>query len=127
MDDREKRLLELRQAAEALLIEKSWSDQAFRERLLRDPKLTLTQELGIEFPPGAEIEVLEETTMKKYLVLPEPATGDLSDEELESVAGGIRAADGTTSSVYPGIRRDPVGLREQILGAGSLYFFGIRR
>ena len=75
MDAREKTLLDLRQAAEAHVIERSWTDQGFRERLLRDPKAALAQELGIEFPPGAEIEVLAETSTKKYLVLPEPADG----------------------------------------------------
>ena len=117
MDEREKKLLELRQAAEAHLIERSWTDHAFRDRLLRDPKLTLSQELGIEFPPGAELEVLEETTTKKYLVLPERATGDLSDEELEHVAGGIIIVGG----------RDQFALRQRILEVGSFYNFGLWR
>ena len=123
MDEKEKTLLELRHAVEAHLIERSWTDQAFRDRLLRDPKLTLSQELGIEFPAGAELEVLAETATKKYLVLPEPATGDLSDEELESVAGGIRDIGASSSR----IRRDSLELRQQLVDVGSLYNFVIRR
>jgi nitrile hydratase alpha subunit len=121
MDEREKKLLGARQAAEAHLIERSWTDREFRERLLRDPKATLSKELGIEFPDDAEIEVLEETTTKKYLVLPEPAAGDLSDEELERVAGGIRALNSLR------IRRDSLELRDVLeSGALSIYFFGRR-
>jgi hypothetical protein len=125
MDERERKLLELRQAAEGHLIERAWSDPPFRARLLRDPKLTLSQELGIEFPEGSELEVLEETNTKKYLVLPEPLTADLSDEALENVTGGLHTPDlvsGVSTPTLP--KREPVSLRQQVLEVESLYNFG---
>lgn len=51
------------------------------------------QELGIQLPPGIEVRAVEETPDTVYLVIPPPLqaagqSGELSDSELESVAGG---------------------------------------
>lgn len=79
---------------------KAWRDSAFKEELLKDPKGTLErqlQELHAEakLPEDLEVEVLEESTKKIYLVVPqhpeELTDRDISDEELEAVAGGTIA------------------------------------
>ena len=74
------------------LIERSLEDEAFRRRLLADPKTAVEQELGTQLPPGIEVRAVEETPDTVYLVLPpaqaEGHSGGLSDSELESVAGG---------------------------------------
>lgn len=75
------------------LIRRSADDEELRQRLLADPKGTAEEELGAELPEGIEIRVVEESADTIYLVLPpKPATsekgGELSDRELESVAGG---------------------------------------
>ena len=77
------------------LIERSIDDEELRRRLLADPKATVEQELGARLPEGIEIRAVEETPEVVYLVLP-PSTratqqavgGELSDRELEAVAGG---------------------------------------
>ena len=79
---------------ERRLIEKSVEDEAFRRRLIEDPKAAVEQELGTRLPEGVRVQAVEETQDTIYLVLPSstPIAGaegaELSDRELESVAGG---------------------------------------
>jgi hypothetical protein len=59
-------------------------------------------ELGTRLPDGVEVRALEETAESIYLVLPPGRSGDvhadeLSDRELETVAGGWNP--GETSTV----------------------------
>jgi hypothetical protein len=67
-------------------------DEEFRQRLLEDPKGTLEQELGGRLAESVEVRVVEETKDTIYLVLPSASRvgqgGEISDEALESVAGG---------------------------------------
>jgi len=79
---------------ERKLIQRSMEDEDFRQRLLDDPKGTLEQELGTRLPDDVEVRVVEESADAIYLVLPSSASplggqgGELSDQELEAVAGG---------------------------------------
>ncbi len=93
MEEQGKKLLARRQEIEIKLIERAWKDEAFREALIRDPKGTLAREFSAEFPDQVEIEVVTETDRKKYLVIPQPVSGELSGEELGQVAGGIMAGE----------------------------------
>jgi hypothetical protein len=72
------------------LIERAWKDEDFYRALIANPKQTITEEYGTPFPEDFELEVLEETGNKAYLVLPvnPMAIFELSEEELEVVAGG---------------------------------------
>ena len=75
------------------LIEKSAQDEGLRRRLLEEPKGTVEEELGASLPEGVEIRIVEETPETVYPVLPPKASasresGELSDRELEAVAGG---------------------------------------
>ena len=80
---------------ETLLISKAMADEAFKIELISNPKAVIAREIGQELPQSVEIEVLEPTSKKLYLVLPlkveseEIPTEELSDKELESVAGGL--------------------------------------
>ena len=78
---------------ERRLIERSLKEESFRQRLLADPKGAIEQELGAPVPEGLEVRVVEETQDTIYLVLPSASRGgeggELSDEALESVAGGL--------------------------------------
>ena len=83
-----------RQEIERRLIEKSMEDEDFRRGLLENPKGTLEQELGTRLPEEVRVVTVEETADTIYLVLPSTPMegaegGELSDQELESVAGGI--------------------------------------
>ena len=75
------------------LVQRSVEDEELRQRLLADPKGTVEQELGAELPEEVEIRCMEETPDIVYLVLPPRSQdsaggGELSDSELETVAGG---------------------------------------
>jgi nitrile hydratase alpha subunit len=82
-----------RRDIELRLIEKSFRDEAFRQQLLREPKSAVEQELGTQLPEGIQVRVVQETAETLYLVLPTASSpvsqrGELSDEDLEAVAGG---------------------------------------
>jgi hypothetical protein len=97
------------------LIERSLEDDAFRQRLLEDPKAAIEQELGTPLPAEVQIRAVEETPDTIYLVLP-PATsptgrgGEISDQELESVAGGGQSIGGDLSPCIVACRyEDEIG------------------
>ncbi len=69
------------------LIAKAWTDEEFKARLKADPKAAM-KEAAIDVPEGVEIEVVESTQEKAYLVIPPKPVGELSDEDLDKVAGG---------------------------------------
>ena len=96
-----------RQEMERRLIEKSLQDEAFRQRLIEDPKGAVEQELGTRLPEGVRVVSVEETAETIYLVLPSTSTagaegGELSDQQLESVAGGWGSTiSDSTCTCYP--------------------------
>ncbi len=67
-------------------------DAAFRKRLVADPQGTLQKEFGLELPAGVKLHVHEEAEGVRHLVLPKvPAKQvELSDDQLEAAAGGLR-------------------------------------
>ena len=52
------------------IIEKAWSDPAFKKQLLADPKGAIQESFNITVPSDIEVTVLEETPNQFYLVLP---------------------------------------------------------
>ena len=86
-----------RQQFEARIISKAWKDEAFRKRLLADPKAVMAEELAslhekANLPDNVKVTVMEETADQIYLVLPmNPADfhpDELTEEDLLAVAGG---------------------------------------
>lgn len=57
-------------AAQNQLIQKAWEDQAFRERLLEDPKAAIRELLGIVIPDHIQLKTVQETPDQLYLVIP---------------------------------------------------------
>ena len=83
-----------RQEMERRIVQRSIEDEAFRQRLIEDPKGALEQELGARLPEEVRVVTVEETQDTIYLVLPStPMAGaegvELSDQQLEEVAGGV--------------------------------------
>ncbi len=68
------------------LMEKATADEAFRARLLSDPKGAIEEELGLAVPASLSIEVHEESAGTAHLVL--PPSSKLSEGDLRAVAGG---------------------------------------
>lgn len=67
---------------------KAAQDQDFRDQLLKDPKATLQAHLGIQFPEGFHVKVVENTPDELTLVIPPKLSDELPDEDLEGIAGG---------------------------------------
>ena len=70
------------------LVAKAWSDEAFKQRLMADPAAVLRAE-GVTVPPGTDVRLVENTDKVVHLTLPAKPAGDLSDEQLGQVAGGM--------------------------------------
>jgi Nitrile hydratase, alpha chain len=98
-----------RAEVERRLIQRSLQDEAFRQRMLADPRAVIEQELGSRLPESVEVRVVEETADTIYLVLPSASPlgqgGELSDQELEAVAGGAEVT-GSTCDVNDPICTD---------------------
>jgi len=79
-------------ALQARLIERAWKSNDFRQSLIKNPKHTIEREFNIRLPDNIILEVLEETSDKLYIVLPNNDSADssenlLTEEELTAVTG----------------------------------------
>ena len=78
-----------REKVEAELASKAWRDPDFMEELRTNPKAVIAKEYGVQLPDALELKVIEETPNTLYLrIPPNPSELELSDEQLEMVAGG---------------------------------------
>ena len=71
----------------ASVSERADSDSGFRAQLLADPSAAMAELLGMPVPDSVHITVHEESPTDVHLVI--PAVIDLSDQDLELVAGGV--------------------------------------
>ncbi len=82
---------------EAALVKKCWQEPEFRNQVIADPKGMFEKATGQKLPDNLKIFIHEEDRNTVHLSIP-PAPKDmseLSDEELERVAGGTEIALGT--------------------------------
>ena len=90
-----------REDLESQIISRALRDQDYRQRLIADPKTVIAEELtqtegDTSISDEIDIEVLAETSNKRYLVLPASPTFEdesISDDELSAVAGGAASKD----------------------------------
>ena len=71
----------------AAVRERAESDAAFRALLLANPAAAMSDVLGMPVPDAVSITVHEESPTDIHLVI--PALNTLSEEDLETVSGGI--------------------------------------
>jgi hypothetical protein len=75
---------------EAKIVKHAWEDEAFRKEFIADPAGTFVKYLQAPASSLPKIVVHEEPAGSWHIVLPAepPNTNELSDTELEKVAGG---------------------------------------
>ncbi|MEW6357010.1 MAG: NHLP leader peptide family RiPP precursor [Planctomycetota bacterium] len=104
IDDAIKKL----KAFEAKLVTKALEDDAFRKKLLKDPKKTLAAMAGKELPDALIVKIQEVAPDALTIVLPQKpkkaeAKGELSAEALKKVAGGIEGIVAVTVVTQVGV------------------------
>ena len=79
-----------RRELEVRLVEKAWKDPEFRREIVTDPKGMLEKYLGQRLPEKLKIFVHEEDSNTLHLSIPLAPSNltELSDDDLEKVAGG---------------------------------------
>ncbi len=79
---------------EARLVARAWQEDEFKQELLSNPRAAFKREFGdaISLSEDVEIQVIEETGKTFCMVIPKKPnmnTEELSEDQLEAVAGGI--------------------------------------
>ncbi|MFC1975627.1 NHLP leader peptide family RiPP precursor [Chloroflexota bacterium] len=78
-----------RETVEMEIASKAWQDEEFLEELRTNPKAVIAKEYGVEIPDNVDLKVVEESLTELYIrIPPNPNDLELSDEQLEAVAGG---------------------------------------
>ncbi len=79
----------------AQVIARAWSDPDFKAQLLNDPKTVLAS-YGIDLPAGLNLKIVENSAETMHVVLPATPSqaGDLSDADLQKLAGGKKKGNG---------------------------------
>lgn len=87
-----------------VVLARSATDREFRRQLLTDPRRAIREACGVDIPPAFRLRFIERGPEADALVvLPDFETGgdesgELSDAELESVAGGAGDIDDSGDS-----------------------------
>lgn len=86
-------------------VAKAYADANFKSQLLQNPKSAIAELTGENLPQNLDICVHENTSTLRHLVIFVDANEELSEAELESVAGGV-ATDkikfpGPTAGILP--------------------------
>ena len=62
----------------------------YRDALIKDPKGILEKQFNVKLPANVVVKSVVETAETAYLIVPHiPKQGELSDSDLERVAGGL--------------------------------------
>lgn len=83
-----------------LIVQKAAEDEGFRLALLSDPKSALEKELGVVIPEDIKIEVHVESMKALHLIIPAAHTDELTDDDLDAIAGGVAAKPGGPAMMY---------------------------
>lgn len=84
----------------AKVYEKAWKDAAFKGRLMSQPRQAFVEATGVTPPAGMNLVAHEDTAQVLNVVIPyAPKGGELSDADLEQVAGGKGSVDRCDSAM----------------------------
>ena len=86
----------------AKIIVRAWKDPRFKEKLLKNPHAAF-KEMGLDLPENFQVKVVEDKANTFTFVLPR-ASGqlhELSDQQLEKMAGGYGAGWATDQTMLP--------------------------
>jgi hypothetical protein len=92
-----------RQELEAKIIALAWQDAEFRRKFLADPKAQFEQHLGTKLPDSLKITAHQEDENSLHFVIPmkpRAPTEELSDEDLEKIAGGAPRVAGGLGAIF---------------------------
>lgn len=74
------------------VINRAWADEHFKQSFIKNPKEIIERMTGVIIPPSVDLVIHDQTNTKKtYLTIPPIPNFDqmeLSDEQLDSIAGG---------------------------------------
>jgi hypothetical protein len=87
------------------VLKKAHADPAFRKRLVQDPRGAVYDAVGLEIPRGLQVTVFENTADTMHLAVAARAdtSAELSDAELEQVAGGKQLTSGGGTNPLAGL------------------------
>lgn len=74
------------------LKKKAMQDAAFRELALTDAAAAIKEIAGKDLPNGMKLKFVENDRGHMTIVLPDLAAGEMSEEDLDQVAGGTLTA-----------------------------------
>lgn len=90
-----------REEMEAMVLARTLEDPAFAARLKADPKAALAEMFDTKLPETLKVHVFQETPTDLMLRLPIAADGEISEQELGGVAGGIYVSAPVRSRPHP--------------------------
>ena len=76
-------ITELRQS----ILDRADTDEAFRNRLLTEPKAVLADEYDVNLPDGFDLSVHEDSMSGAHLVL--PPNPRMTEKQMAQVTGGV--------------------------------------
>src|SRR5262249_53195295 len=105
---------------------KAGQDAVYAQRLRADPRAVVEEAFGRKLPPAARVRVHERAPGRSVLVIPAAgaAEGELSDLELDSVAGGTLS--GLVNRIRDALCRDqPTGNTQDVTYSPSITVHGV--
>ena len=78
--------METQNSLQQRLVEMAEENEAFRTRLLDDPRTAIRESLNVDLPDDFNVVVHEEDARTAHLVL--PPSSALTDAQLDQVTGG---------------------------------------